>query len=259
MRKVRFEDPAGAVRTGEWTDDGIEFGGETYDPADVNVLAPVEPSKIVCLGSNYIGHIEEGNGEIPDRPLLFLKGPNAVAGHGDTITLPNPETPPHLLPEESTIEIGEGRIDYEAEVGVVIGEQCRNVAAEDAIDVIAGYTCVNDVSNRDDQRAELNWVRGKAFDGSAPMGPVVASPDLVDEDPRIRLWQNGELRQDSGNDEMVCTVREAIEEITRHLTLEAGDVVCMGTPEGIGPVEDGDKIEIEIDGVGRLEHYVAER
>ena len=239
MRRVRFRDPAGAIRQGEWTDDGIVFADQTYDEGEVDVLPPVEPTKVVCLAGNYLEH---AGGDIPDRPSLFLKGPNAVAGHGDTITLP----------------AGKERVDYEAEVGVVIGEQCRNVDAADAMDVIAGYTNLNDVSNRDDQRIEQNWIRGKAFDGSAPMGPVVATPDHVDdpEDPRIRLWRNGEKEQDSAEDELIFTVSEVIEEVTALLTLEPGDVIGMGTSGHPKPLEDGDTIEIEVDGVGRLRHSV---
>ncbi|MFB6296145.1 MAG: fumarylacetoacetate hydrolase family protein [Halobacteriales archaeon] len=239
MRRVRFRDPAGAVRQGEWTDDGIAFAGQTYTESEVEILPPVDPTKIVCLAGNYVEHAGE---EVPDRPSLFLKGPNAVAGHGDTITLP----------------AGKDRVDYEAEVGVVIGEQCRHVPEEAALDVVAGYTNLNDVSNRDDQNREQNWIRGKAFDGSAPIGPVVATPEHVDdpENPRVRLWQNGELKQDSADDELIFPVSETIAEVTALLTLEPGDVLAMGTSGHPEPMEDGDQIEIEIDGVGRLQHGV---
>lgn len=239
MRRIRFRDPAGATRSGEWTDDGIVFGDRTYDEEEIDVLPPVEPTKIVCLAGNYVEH---AHGNVPDRPSLFLKGPNAVAGHDDTIQLP----------------AGKEEVDYEAEVGVVIGEQCRNVDEQDAMDVVAGYTCMNDVSNRDDQGVEQNWVRGKAFDGSAPLGPVVASPEHVDdpEDPHIRLWLNGEKKQDSRNDELIFTVSEVIAEVTELLTLEPGDVIAMGTSGRPESMSDGDTVEIEIDGVGRLRHHV---
>jgi 2-keto-4-pentenoate hydratase/2-oxohepta-3-ene-1,7-dioic acid hydratase in catechol pathway len=242
MRHVRFRDPAGAVRHGEWTDDGIRFGGETYDPTDdaVDVLPPSEPTKVVCIGLNYHDHAEEQDSELPDRPLLFLKGPNAVAGHGDTVTLP----------------AGKERVEWEAELGVVIGEQCRHVDAADAMDVVAGFTCVNDVSNRDDQRVETNWVRGKAFDGAAPMGPVVAAPEHVPADARIRLRVNGETKQDSSRAALIFDVPTLVEEVTRYLTLEAGDVISTGTPAGVGPLSDGDRVEVEIEGVGTLAHGV---
>ncbi len=241
MRRVRFKDPAGSVRTGEWGDDGIGFAGRTYDPAEVDILPPVEPTKIVCVGLNYSDHAEETDSEIPDRPLLFLKTPNALAGHGDTVALPE----------------GRERIDHEAELGVVIGRQCRNVPEDRAMEVVAGYTCVDDVSNRDDQRVEQNWVRGKSFDNSAPIGPVVASPDLVPEDAEISLRVNGDLKQQSTIDNLIFPVPELIAEITELITLEPGDVIATGTPAGISPLSDGDSVEVEIEGVGRLEHGVA--
>jgi 2-keto-4-pentenoate hydratase/2-oxohepta-3-ene-1,7-dioic acid hydratase in catechol pathway len=240
MHRVRFRDPAGSVRTGRWTDGEITFGGETFDADEVDVLPPCEPTKIVCVGLNYEKHAEESGMEIPDRPLLFLKPPNALAAHGDTVTLP----------------AGKERVDYEAELGVVIGEQCRNVAAEDAEDVIAGYTCVNDVSNRDDQNVEQNWIRGKAFDNSAPIGPVLATPDEVSDDARIRLRVNGETKQDSSRSDFIFSIPELIEEITTYMTLEPGDVVSTGTPEGVGPLSDGDRVEVDVEGIPTLEHSV---
>jgi 2-keto-4-pentenoate hydratase/2-oxohepta-3-ene-1,7-dioic acid hydratase in catechol pathway len=240
MRLARVRDPAGYVRIGEWTDDGIELPDGTYSPDEVDILPPSEPSKIVCLARNYVEHAD---GDPPERPSYFLKGPNAVAGHGDTVRLPP----------------GSDRVDYEAEVGVVIGQQCKNVAEEDVLDVIRGYTCFNDVSNRTDQRKETNWIRGKAFDNSAPMGPTIATPEHVSnpDDPRVRLWLNGELKQDSLEDSLVFTVSEAISELTNYLTLEPGDVVAMGTSGHPEPLSDGDTVEIEVDGVGRLEHDVS--
>ena len=242
MRTVRFRNPAGATRTGQWTEDGLIFGDEVYDPREVDVLPPSEPSKIVCIGLNYEDHAAERGQDIPDRPMLFLKPPNTVAGHGDTITLP----------------AGKDRVDYEAELGVVIGKQCRNVDAESAWDVVEGFTCVNDVSNRDDQEIEQNWVRGKAFDGAAPMGPVVADPEEVPEDAIVELRVNGEIEQRSSRDEFIFPVPELIEEITTYLTLEPGDVISTGTPAGVGPLEDGDYVEVEVEGVGVLEHYVVQ-
>ncbi|MFD1645248.1 fumarylacetoacetate hydrolase family protein [Haloarchaeobius litoreus] len=240
MRRVRFRDPAGAVRYGEWNDGQIEFGDRTFDEDEVDVLAPCEPSKIVCVGRNYVAHADEFGNDVPDRPLLFLKGPNTVASHGSEVTLP----------------AGKDRLDFEAELGVVIGEQAKDVAEADAMDVVAGFTCVNDLSNRDDQNRETNWVRGKAFDGAAPIGPVLASPDEVPEDAAVRSYCNGELRQDSTRSLMIFSVPELIAEITSYMTLEPGDVVATGTPEGVGKLEDGDEVVIEVEGVGRLEHTV---
>jgi 2-keto-4-pentenoate hydratase/2-oxohepta-3-ene-1,7-dioic acid hydratase in catechol pathway len=259
MRRVRFRDPAGTRRTGEWLGGGnrsdigepsredeegdrqVRFGDRTYPVEDVDVLAPCEPTKLVCVGRNYAGHAAEQDSAVPDRPLLFLKGPNAVATHDSTIRLP----------------AGKERIEFEAELGVVIGEQCRGVDEEAAMDVVAGFTCGNDLSNRDDQRAERNWVRGKAFDNAAPLGPVLATPEEVPADASIRLWVNEELRQDGSRADLLCTVPELIVEITTYLTLEPGDVVLTGTPAGVGPLADGDTVTIGIEGIGTLRHSVA--
>lgn len=239
MHRVRFRDPAGSIREGKRRDGEITFGTESYDPEDIDVLPPCTPTKIVCIGRNYAAHAEERDEEVPDRPLLFLKPPNALAGHGDTVTLP------------------ENRyIEHEAELAVVIGKQCRNVSEANAEEVIAGYTCFNDLSNRDDQDKEQNWVRGKAFDNAAPMGPVLATPEEVSDDARIQLRVNGETRQDSTLDHLIFSIPELIAEITQYMTLEPGDVIATGTPEGVGPIEDGDQVEVEIEGIGTLEHAV---
>ena len=249
MKQVRFRDPSGSIRTGEWVEGNgpagtggqIRFGGRSYDPAAVDVLAPSDPTKIVCIGLNYADHADEQDSAVPDRPLLFLKPPNTVASHSSDVTLP----------------AGKERIDYEAELGVVIGEQCRNVDKADAIDVVAGYTCVVDLSNRDDQRQEQNWVRGKAFDNAAPMGPVMATPEHVPEDASVELWVDGERKQSSSRAQLIFSIPELIAEITTYVSLEPGDVIATGTPEGVGPLSDGDEVTVEIEGIGRLEHSVS--
>ena len=240
MRYARGRDPAGAVRRGTWHGDGVAFGGEEYALDEVTLLPPCEPSKIVCVGRNYAEHADELGNEVPDRPLLFLKPPNALAAHGDDIVLP----------------AGKERVDHEAEVAVVIGEQCRHVDADDAMDVVAGYTCMNDVSNRDDQNKETNWIRGKAFDGSAPLGPVLAEPEHVPEDASVELRLNGETKQSSTVEHFIFPIPELIEEITTYMTLEPGDVVSTGTPAGVGPLSSGDTVEVEVEGVGVLENPV---
>ncbi|NHN61375.1 MULTISPECIES: fumarylacetoacetate hydrolase family protein [Halorussus] len=242
MRRVRFRDPAGSTRVGEWTDGRIEAAGETYDAADVAVLPPAEPTKIVCVGLNYRDHADERDSEIPDRPLLFLKPPNSLSAHGDTVTLP----------------AGKERVDHEAELAVVMSDQARNVSADEAMDYVAGFTCMDDVSNRDDQDREQNWVRGKAFDNAAPLGPVLATPDEVPDDAAVELRVNGETRQRSSRDEFIWSVPELIEEVTTYMTLEPGDVVSTGTPAGVAPLDDGDEVEVEVEGVGVLRHDVRE-
>ncbi|UTF52804.1 fumarylacetoacetate hydrolase family protein [Natronosalvus rutilus] len=242
MKFVRFRDPAGAIRRGRLENDRVQFGSDSYDleSDEIDVLPPCEPSKVVCIGRNYADHAAEMDSDVPDRPLLFLKPPNTLAAHGDTVTVPG----------------GKERIDYEAELGVVIGEQCRHVPVEDAMDVVEGFTCVNDLSNRDDQRQEKNWVRGKAFDGAAPIGPVLATLDEVPDDAFVRSRVNGELKQDGSRSQLIFSIPELIAEITTYLTLEPGDVIATGTPEGVGPLEDGDTVEIEVEGVGTLAHEV---
>lgn len=240
MAWTRFRDPAGSVRTGEWNDDSVSFGGTTYDLEEVDVLSPVSPSKIVCIGLNYEDHAAEVDMELPDRPMLFLKGPNAVAGHEDSIP---------LLPTDV-------QIDYEAEMGIVIDEQCRHVDASDAMDVIAGYTCVNDISNRHDQDVEQNWIRAKAFDGSLPVGPAVVPPEEVDGDTAVRLRLNGETKQDSDLSRLIFSIPELIEEITTYMTLEPGDIIATGTPAGIGSLSAGDTVTVEIEGVGSLQNDI---
>jgi 2-keto-4-pentenoate hydratase/2-oxohepta-3-ene-1,7-dioic acid hydratase in catechol pathway len=254
MKRVRFRDSAGNVRGGRWTvEDGepvvtaaagpygrIAFGDESYPPEEVDVLPPCEPTKIVCVGRNYAEHADEMGNDVPDRPLLFLKPPNTVASHNKTVTL--------LADKE--------RIDYEAELGVVIGEQCKNVSERNAEDVIAGYTCVNDISNRDDQEKEQNWVRGKAFDNACPIGPLVATPEHLPDDATIETRVNGETKQSSSIEHLIFSVPELIAEITDYMTLEPGDVIATGTPEGVGPLSNGDDVEIEIEGVGTLKHSV---
>ncbi|MFB6302712.1 MAG: fumarylacetoacetate hydrolase family protein [Haloferacaceae archaeon] len=239
MKHVRFIDPAGTVREGEFVDGAITFAGEAYPPGDVELLPPAEPSKIVCVGLNYRSHAEEVDAEPPDRPVMFFKPPHTLAAPGETITLPP----------------GKERVDYEAELGVVIDRQCRNVDADDAMGAVRGFTCVNDLSNRDDQRQERNWVRSKAFDNAAPIGPVVATPDELPATPTVRLHLNGELEQEATTDEFFFTVPELIEEITTLITLEPGDVISTGTPAGIGPISDGDTVDVEIDGVGTLRNH----
>ncbi len=255
MKRVRFRDPAGTVRTGEWVDDDgspaatatagvggeIRFADRTYDPEDVTVLPPCEPSKIVCIGRNYAKHAEERDENVPDRPLLFLKPPNAVSSH------------------ESTVPLPENRyIEYEAELAVVIDEQCRNVSEGNAMDVVAGYTCLVDVSNRDDQDREQNWVRGKAFDNAAPLGPVLATPEHVPADASVELRLNGETRQSSTRERLIFPIPELIAEITSYMTLEPGDVIATGTPEGVGELSDGDEVTVEIEGVGQLKHTASQ-
>lgn len=249
MRRLRFRDPDGDVRLGELDDGEITTfpkrasdldSTATFASEDVETLPPCRPSKVVCVGRNYADHAEEMDSDVPDRPLFFLKPPNAVASDGDDLTLPS----------------GKERLDYEAEIAVVIGARASDLDESEAMEYVAGFTCMNDVSNRDDQRAEQNWIRGKAFDDSAPLGPVLATPDEVPADARLRCRVNGELRQDATREQFIFSIPELLADITAYVTLEPGDVLSTGTPEGVGRLEDDDRVEIELEGVGTLSNTV---
>jgi len=239
MRRVRFKDEDGSVLIGDLKGDEIEHEDNIYRADGVDILPPVKPTKLVCIGLNYRDHAEETGREIPERPKLFLKTPNTVAAHRETIEL---------------LE-GKERIDHEAELGVVIGKKCKSVDRENAMEKVMGFTCVNDLSNRDDQRQEQNWVRGKAFDKAAPIGPVVADKKHVREDAEIKTVVNDEIRQRSTINQLAFSIPELIEEITTYMTLERGDIISTGTPSGVGPIKDGDEVEIEIEGIGTLRNY----
>jgi len=240
MRRVRFT-PMGVFdpRIGERVGDVIHAGGASYRLPDVRLLAPCTPSKIVCVGRNYAAHADELGNDVPKRPLLFLKPPSAVIGPGEAICLPD-----------------SAEVHYEAELAVVIGARCRRVRAAEAAEVILGYTCLNDVSDRIAQTWETNWVRAKAFDTSAPLGPDIVSPDEVEEPLHIVLRLNGEIRQDGWTNALIFPIPQLIEEITARMTLEPGDVIATGTPAGVGRLAPGDVVEVTIDGVGTLRNPV---
>ena len=214
---------------------------DTYTLDELEVLPPVTPSKIVCVGLNYIDHARELDMELPCHPIIFLKPPSAVIGHSDMIVYP---------PESQ-------HVDSEAELAVVIGKRCRNVSAMQAGDVILGYTCFNDVTARDIQKADGQWTRAKSFDTFAPFGPFVVMAEFVDiSNAYIRSRVNGQLRQDSSVNNMIFDIPALIEFISHIMTLEKDDVIATGTPAGVGQLYPGDTVEIEIEGVGTLKNEV---
>jgi 2-keto-4-pentenoate hydratase/2-oxohepta-3-ene-1,7-dioic acid hydratase in catechol pathway len=214
--------------------------GEEVPLDDVRLLAPVLPSKVVCLGKNYAAHAAEFDSDVPDEPLIFLKPSTSVIGPGDTIPLPSISR----------------RVDYEGELAVVIGRLARSVRAEEAFRYILGYTCANDVTLRDLQKKDGQWTRAKGFDGSCPLGPWIQT-DLDPNDVRIETRVNGDTRQSATTAELVFGVATVIEHITTFMTLLPGDVVLTGTPEGVGRLGPGDRVEVEVDGVGVLANPVA--
>ncbi len=223
----------------------------SVDPAGVRFAPPVlHPSKIICVGLNYADHITESRMERPERIVLFAKFANCLAGHGDPIVRPAITS----------------QLDYEGELAVIIGRRAVNVPASQALGYVGGYTIINDVSARDLQAAEPQWIRGKALDTFAPLGPVVldaaAAPPVGEM--TLRTLVNGEVRQDASCSQMITGVPELIAHISAGITLEPGDIIATGTPSGVAlgmnpPVylEPGDKVSIEIPGIGELVNTVA--
>ena len=212
-------------------------------------LSITRPGKIVCVGLNYRDHAEEGGQALPKAPLLFAKWPNTLIGHGEAIVIP-PETT---------------EVDYEAELGVVIGTTARRVSEANALDHVAGYICVNDVSARDLQFGDGQWTRGKSPDTFCPVGPRLVPREEVDDPQQlgIRCILNGETMQDSSTSQMIFSVAEVIAYASRTITLEPGDLIATGTPAGVGVfrdpkvlLKDGDEVSIEIDGLGTLTNPV---
>ena len=207
------------------------------------------PGKIVCVGLNYLDHAQEGGMELPKAPLLFAKWPNTLIGDGEAI----------VLPPEAT------EVDYEAELGVVIGTKAKRVSEADALEYVEGYICVNDVSARDLQFGDGQWTRGKSVDTFCPVGPRLVPREEI-ADPQqlgIRCIVNGEALQDSSTAQMIFSVAEIIAYVTRVITLEPGDLIATGTPAGVGVfrdpkvlLKDGDEVSVEIDGVGTLTNPV---
>jgi 2-keto-4-pentenoate hydratase/2-oxohepta-3-ene-1,7-dioic acid hydratase in catechol pathway len=212
-------------------------------------LSIARPGKIVCVGLNYLDHAQEGGMELPKAPLLFAKWPNTLIGDGDAIVLP---------PEAK-------EVDYEAELGVVIGTTAKRVSEADALDHVEGYICLNDVSARDMQFGDGQWTRGKSLDTFCPVGPRLVPREEI-ADPQqlgIRCILNGETMQDSSTAQMIFSVAEIIAYVSKVITLEPGDLIATGTPAGVGVfkdpkvlLEDGDEVSIEIDGLGTLTNPV---
>lgn len=219
-------------------DSGTRLTGEQISIS--RLLPPVLPGKIVAVGLNYRDHANEMGIEIPKEPILFMKPSTSVIGPEEEIVYPSRSS----------------RVDYEAELAVVIARTCKGVDARDAADYILGYTCLNDVTARDLQARDGQWTRSKSFDTFAPIGPWIVT-DI--EDPHnlpIRALLNGETRQSSNTSNLIFTVYELVDFISHVMTLREGDVIATGTPSGIGPMNPGDEIAVEIEGIGVLKNRV---
>lgn len=215
---------------------GIKESGQTHKLADVRLVAPIIPrSKLVGVGRNYADHAKEMGSELPATPLLFLMPNTAVVGPGEPVTLPS----------------FSDQVSYETELAVVIGRICKEVPVERVDEVIFGYTVANDITARDAQRSDGQWARAKGFDGSVPLGPWIET-DFDAEDQRITGRLNGTTVQDSTTADMVFGVRELVSYISQAFTLLPGDVILTGTPAGVGLVEEGDRFEAEVEGIGTL-------
>ena len=212
--------------------------------ADLHLLAPVTPSKILCIGRNYRDHATELGNEVPKEPLLFLKPPSTLLPPGGVIRMP-------ALSK---------RVDYEGELGIVIGRRCRNFSLTDNPRLyIRGYVIVNDVTARDIQKSDGQWTRGKGFDTFCPVGPIVSDEiDPATGSPvTLTTRLNGEIKQQGNTADLIFPIAYLLHYITATMTLEPGDLIPTGTPAGVGPVQPGDHIQIEIDGLGTLENTFA--
>jgi 2-keto-4-pentenoate hydratase/2-oxohepta-3-ene-1,7-dioic acid hydratase in catechol pathway len=222
---------------GAWT-----RGMEVVSLAGVRFLAPCRPTKIIAVSHNYLSHAQEVAVDVPEEPFFFLKPPSSIIAHGGSIVYPTSLS---------------RRVDYEGELGVVMGKPGRDIAPGQARGHVLGYTCANDVTARDLQRMDPQWTRAKGFDTFCPLGPVIAT----DVDPgglSIRTRLNGELRQEASTSEMILSVEQLISHISEVMTLEPGDVVLTGTPAGVGELKPGDRIEVEVEGIGTLTNTVVE-
>lgn len=264
MKIIRFTTQEGKEVTGcDW--DGktasIVEQSEDYSFKDTGervevakILPPVDPSSIICIGLNYRRHAKETGQEIPKYPAIFMKYPGSLAGHGDAVVIPKCASDP---PE----------VDYEAELGVIIKKAAKNVSEEEALDYVLGYTCTNDVSARRWQKhaGAFQWTRGKSYDTFCPCGPVMTLTDEI-PDPQqlaIKLRLNGETMQDSHTSDMVFSIANMISYLSQSSTLLPGTLILTGTPEGVGftrkprlYIAPGDRMEVEIEGIGVLENPV---
>jgi 2-keto-4-pentenoate hydratase/2-oxohepta-3-ene-1,7-dioic acid hydratase in catechol pathway len=219
----------------------LQLTGEQLPLSSVKLLAPVLPSKVVCIGKNYADHAAEMGGAPPENPVVFLKPSTSVVGPADAIQLPR----------------NSDRVDHEAELGIVIGRLCREVPRERAHDVILGYTCGNDVTARDHQKADGQWTRGKSHDTFCPLGPWVETE--LPADVAVQCRVDAELRQDGRTSDLIHDVPAIIAWVTAFMTLLPGDVILTGTPAGVGPLTAGSSVSVQIEGLGTLTNPVVAR
>lgn len=253
MRIVRFakdgdvsfgvveDDSVAAISAHPFKD--VQFTGVRHDLADVRLLAPMLPSKVIAIGKNYAEHAKEMGSEPPAEPLIFSKPSTSVIGPAEAIAYPQKLSQ---------------RVDFEGELAVVIGRLCRDVPAARAKDVIFGYACANDVTARDLQKRDGQWTRAKGFDTFCPLGPWI-TVGVDPSDLGIRTLVNGEVKQDSRTSQLIHDIPTLIEYVSQVMTLLPGDIILTGTPEGVGPLEIGDEVSVEIEEIGTLTNRVVAR
>lgn len=234
MKRVRFV-ADGSELTGVVDGDLLVAGGRSYRPDEVTFLPPTEPTKIVCVGLNYGDHARESNLPVPAEPLIFLKPTSALIGHGGVIRHPAQSQ----------------RVEFEGELAIVISRRCAQVSEAEALDYVAGYTILNDVTARDIQLRESQWTRAKGFDTFAPCGPWLVE-GLDPSNLSVQTLVNGEVRQQSSTQHLIFPVPKMISYISQVMTLEPGDLIATGTPAGVGPLKPGDRVEVRIEGIGSL-------
>lgn len=210
-----------------------------YKVEDVKIKVPISPSKIVCVGLNYIDHAIELGMEIPDEPILFIKPITSLIGHLDSI----------IYPDSSN------QVDYEVELGIIISREAKNVRTNEANEFIGGYTVLNDVTARDLQQRDVQWTRAKSFDTFCPIGPCIET-ELDPLNQKISLTLNGEVKQKSNTKNMIFNVYELVEFISSIMTLKSGDIIATGTPPGVGPMHIGDAVAAEVEDIGILKNIV---
>jgi len=241
MKMIRYSLNRLTPATATNADPDVRHGDLSELPAEARLLPPCAPSKIVCVGRNYAEHAKELGNEVPAEPLIFLKPPSSLIASGDSIVYPKLSQ----------------RVDFEGELGVVIGKRARNVASAQAGEYILGYTCVNDVTARDLQKKDGQWTRGKGFDTFCAVGPCLIRREEADlKNFRVRTLVNGETKQDAPITDMLFDVNAIIAYVSAFMTLEPGDLIATGTPPGVGPLQPGFKVQIEIEGIGVLENTV---
>ncbi|MBE1534674.1 fumarylacetoacetate hydrolase family protein [Actinomadura algeriensis] len=221
----------------------LTFTGQRFPLADVRLLAPILPSKVIAIGKNYADHAAEMGGEAPPEPLIFAKPSTTVIGPGEAIAYPE--------------KLSE-RVDHEGELALVIGRMCREVPASRAAEVILGYTCANDVTARDLQAKDGQWTRAKGFDTFCPLGPWIET-EADPADLAISTTVNGEVRQSARTSQLMHDIPTLVEYVSQVMTLLPGDVILTGTPAGVGPLEVGDEVTVTVENVGTLTNRVIAR